>query len=131
MPVGVVDLLEVVYIQEQARQRVALTLRAAYLFAQALLQITSIVRAGKRIGQTDVFEALIVDYVLERDGDDGCQALDEIGCHAGNETVFRPAGDVETADQPLLPYQRQDGNATCRLGWLRKKRGMLPDAEPA
>jgi len=63
MAEAVVDALEMVDIDEQARQGRAVPLRAADFFLHALFQIAAVVDAGQLVGQADMFETFIVDDV--------------------------------------------------------------------
>src|ERR1700738_167451 len=58
-----------------------------------------------------MFKKFLVDNVFNAYRDYRCPMLDEIGCHVFGKTLFSGAAETETADQPVIAEQRNNGDA--------------------
>ena len=75
----VVDPLELVDVEEDARQRMLVAARLADFHRAAVLEVAAVLHAGERVGQADPLQAFLRERVLQADGDDLRQAFEEIG----------------------------------------------------
>src|SRR6185295_10662841 len=110
--VGLVDVLEVVEVEEEQRQRVVVALGAAELLAEAVLEVAVVVDGGEPVGDGETVEpgALLqhlVEALLgeEGAGDAGADLLlvpgpgdDVVGAHAQRLQLLRRVLAVEDDD---------------------------------
>src|SRR5512134_2932706 len=103
----VVDLLEVIDVDHEAGQRMALTPTARELLVQARLQIPTVVPARQHVGKTAAHEPRPIDGVLESKCHDDGEVMQEVRGELSREPPAFAAAQVETADDPSLPRERQ------------------------
>jgi len=112
----IVDLLEVVHVDEQARQGATAALGLTHLLHQALVEETTVVDAGEDVGEPHPFETFVVGDVLQADGGEQGQAFQEVGAGAGQVAGALGAAEIEAADDLAAPHQGQEGDAGGGLG---------------
>ena len=107
MPETVVDGFEVVDVDHEAGQRRPISAAASELLVQARLKIAPVVPSRQHVREAAAHEPRAVDGALERErGDDG-QVVQKIRAEEGQEAFALAAAEVQAADQPFLPRQRQ------------------------
>ena len=84
---AIVDLLEVVDVDHEARQRLARALRSRELLAQAVVEIAAVVPAGEEIGDAAAHQARAIHRVFQADGDDDAQVREEIRGQVAGEAI--------------------------------------------
>src|SRR5690606_6680810 len=107
MPVTVVDALEMIDVDHEAGQRLALAPAARELLAEAAREVAAIVPTRQRIREAAANEPRLVDGVLDREGRDRREVLEKIGRVLFREAIGAIAAHVEAADERLAAQQRQ------------------------
>lgn len=120
----IINLLEVVGINEQAAQGVLVTQRPGDLFLESALKIAAVVQAGQGVGESGDHQMLPVGGVLQADGADGGQAVEEVAGVMAGEAVGIVAAKANEADQLAASDHGQDGDALQGLGG-RKQDGVF------
>ena len=128
VPVGVVDGLEVIQIQEHQRQRVVEALRAPHLVIQLRAQVPRVVAAGVLVGDRQLLHPAEVARVLDgdrrvvRDGRERRQVI------LGERRIPRAVHQLHDAQHPPRAMQRhrQDGARAEGRGLIeaRGERGI-------
>src|SRR5512135_1980918 len=103
----VIDALELVDIKEHACQRLLMASRPRYFFVASRLEVTAVIDAGQRVGQTGQFETLVVQRIFQADGKDRRQSFEEVGAAVRSKPVRIAASQIQATDEFVLPNQRQ------------------------
>ena len=107
----VVDLLEVIDVDHEARERAVVALAAREFLVQACLQIAPVAPARERIRESAANEARPIDGVLEAEGGDDGEVVQEVGREMPAESVAFVAAEIEAADDALLARERKQRDA--------------------
>lgn len=94
----IINFLKVVNVDVHAGQRILLPLRTPDFFNQPLIKMPPVANACQRIGQAQIFKALIVDDIFKADGSDGGLLFDEVGSNTLNEAVGVSAAKAQVTN---------------------------------
>ncbi len=103
-------------IQHQADDMLLVTPGASQLLVQPHLEVPAVVPAGQYVGKTAAQQPRPVDGVIDagrRDDPEVCEKIDSV---LARVSLRISAAEVDAADQPLVPCQRDHCDAFQPVG---------------
>src|SRR5437762_9950680 len=130
MPLQIVDELEMIDVDHEARERTALAPAARELLAKTVLKIATVAPTRQDVREPVANEPRAIDRVLEAERGNHREVSQEIRRVVVGEAVTTIAAHADAADHAALAQQRQQRDGPQRdVRW--KQQGVIGGSERA